>query len=112
MKTAPHGSRERYKQGCACDGCRLMMVLHTKSVRPVRVVESGSSKRDAEPYAKLLRALLRDGYTLRQLAQRADFSAKALQNIALGVTVWVYPDTGKAIDRLVATLPSQDAVSA
>ena len=104
MSEHPHGSRERYEAGCECDGCRLCMILHTKA--PVTPTKS-TKQWDAAPYGKLLRALLREGYTLRQLAQRADYSAAALRNIALGVTVWIYPSTAEAIERLIATLPSE-----
>lgn len=108
----PCGSRQAYEAGCANDACRLMMVLHTKHDRHARTIAVSPVKCDAEPYARLIRALLREGFTLRQLAQRADYSAQALRNIALGVTIWVYPRTAKAIRSLVATLPSEESVSA
>ena len=107
----PCGSREAFDAGCRADSCRLMMVLHTSGLRSVPIPEVRTIKRDAEPYAKLLRQLLREGHTLRQLSKRADYSAVALRNIAMGVTSWIYPATARAIERLVATLPSEASES-
>lgn len=104
----PHacGTRQAYElDGCRKDGCRLMMVIWTKDDPPAEIVSG--VKRSAEPYGRIIRVLLRDGYTLRELARRADHSAPALRDIALGVTRWIYPSTARAIERLVETLPSE-----
>lgn len=91
-----------------------MMILHERHDRPMRVrtVPVRSTKRDAEPFAKLLRILLRDGYTIREIAQRSGLTREAVNNIALGITTWVYPATAACIEALVKSLPSHGSVSA
>jgi hypothetical protein len=106
MIVHPHGSRERYEAGCECDGCRLMMILHTKHDP---VTADGETKRSADPYATVLRALLRRGYHLRDLAEITGFETLTLRNIALGITAWIYPGTAAAIEGLIPLLPSEGA---
>ena len=93
--------------GCRRDSCRLMQLIHAKGRPQTTAWKPSEARRPAEPYAQVLRALLRAGWTLRELANRADYSAPAFRNIALGMTSFVYADTASAIERLVAQLPSE-----
>lgn len=98
----PCGSRNAYEAGCSKDGCRLMMVLHTANGHtpsPQRI--------DAEPYARIIRELLRQGLTMQRMAIHTGFTKVTIRNIALGITTWVYPATAKALTALVELLPSE-----
>lgn len=99
----PCGSNEAYVAGCRLDGCRLMQLIHTKNAPTSR----RANAIDAEPYAVVIRALLRQGHTLRELAVFVGYSTPTLRNIALGVTTSVYADTAKALTTLVELLPSE-----
>lgn len=107
----PHGSRERYEQspdGC-CDGCRLMMILHSKPSYAAATFERAipDSRIPADGHAQLLLAFGRHGYSFDDLATLCDLSAGTLKHIAWGITRSIYPDTAHRIARLVDLLPSE-----
>jgi lambda repressor-like predicted transcriptional regulator len=84
------------------------MILHTKHDPKLNGHFIPTPKRiDAEPYARIIRELLRSGWTMRKLALRTGFSPVAIRNIALSMTTWVYPDTAAELTKLVELLPSE-----
>jgi hypothetical protein len=83
-----------------------MMVLHAKDDAPTNGHRANPHRIDAEPYAVIIRELLKS-HTVRELVAASGYTSVTIRNIALGLTTSIYPATAKALTALVELLPSE-----
>lgn len=84
-----------------------MMILHTKSDPiPIRAPRRVNLV-DAAPFGRLLRALIREGYTLRALSDRTKISRTELRHISLDFYPVMFASTAGVLRPLSALLPSE-----
>lgn len=102
-----HGTNSAYTAGCRCAPCSRAHAdyeherRHRASKRPNRT--------PAKPWMILLRQLTLPQVTIDQLAEATGLRTEALYDLRAGRHSHVNRRTREALERFVATLPSEES---